>query len=97
MLGAGFAKDMIAQAESNRSTLRGIGSHIYRNFDTAYITDAIISRKVPVYQEAKPEYLKAIRERLIKEEGRLNFWRAIVLVISTGIIAGGVYFLFQVI
>lgn len=91
MIGAGFAKDMLSQAESNRNTLKGIGSHLYHHFDTAYITDSIVSRRPPRYREARPDHLQAIRDKLSREEKRLSTCRILVFAFSVAITLAGMY------
>ncbi|MBV6646334.1 MAG: hypothetical protein KI790_12840 [Cyclobacteriaceae bacterium] len=85
MNGAGFIKDMIAATRSNRHLLKGDAGATYQNFDKKYITSSIISRKAPVYKEATPEYLSALKARLIAENKKAQLIRTVLFISSVAL------------
>ena len=94
MHGAGFTKDMIAVTRNNRELLKKESSR-YRNFDKSYISDSIISRKAPVYREADPQFLEALR-KFLRAERRRHMWRRVLAgVLTIAVMSAALwYFLF---
>ncbi|WP_339794006.1 hypothetical protein [uncultured Imperialibacter sp.] len=82
MHGAGFAIDAIKTLRNNRSLLKGKGAGPYKNFDTAYITDSIISRKAPVYRKASAQYLTNLRAQLAADNRRKALKHSVILGIT---------------
>ena len=80
--GAGFVFDAINTMRSNRALLKGKYAAHYKNFDTAYITDSIISRKAPVYKRANKRYLKRFRAQLVKANKTRTVKKLILLAVT---------------
>ncbi|WOK07799.1 hypothetical protein [Imperialibacter roseus] len=93
MHGAGFAIDAIKTLRNNRSLLKGKGAGPYKNFDTAYITDSIISRKAPVYRKASTQYLASLRAQLAVDNKRRTTKKRMLLVATVAAISLAFYFL----
>ncbi|MEQ9378078.1 MAG: hypothetical protein RIG68_23010 [Imperialibacter sp.] len=93
MHGAGFAIDAIKTLRNNRSLLKGKGAGPYKNFDTAYITDTIISRKAPVYRKASAQYLESLRAQLAVDDKQRTIKKRILLVATVTAISLAFYFL----
>lgn len=72
MLGFGLVRDLVSTSKNNRRLLKGDEHSGYKNFDKSYITDSIISRKVPVYKDASPEYLELLKQKMTQENKRRN-------------------------
>jgi hypothetical protein len=94
MHGAGFVFDAIKTLRNNRSLLKGKDAGHYKNFDTAYITDSIISRKAPVYRQASKQYLAQLRQQLEADSKRSRIKKRILLAITSIMIGLGVYLVF---
>lgn len=78
MNGAGFIKDMISVNRNNRSLLKGQDSAKYKNFDTSYITDWVISRKPLKFKKASPEYLLKLKQQL-KRDRKINQFKTVIV------------------
>ncbi len=90
MNGAGFIKDMIAVTRNNRALLKGKSQASYQNFDKSYITDWIISRKIPKYKIATPEYLAELRNKLAQERRQQRGRRILAATITIALLTMGI-------
>ncbi|MEQ8686084.1 MAG: hypothetical protein RIE86_12370 [Imperialibacter sp.] len=93
MHGAGFAIDAIKTLRNNRSLLKGKDAGHYKNFDTAYITDTIISRKAPVYKNASAQYLAHLKEQLKTDNKRSRIKKTLVFIVTCVATGSAMYFL----
>lgn len=66
---------------ANRELLKGAPSATYKSFDTSYITASIISREVSKYKAATQEQLEAIRQSMVRENGKTFISKAILMTI----------------
>lgn len=74
--------------------LRGKDSAHYKNFDTAYITDSIISRKTPVFNNSTTRRLKAIRAKMKTYNRSVAVKKLILFLISALLVSAGCYAMF---
>ncbi len=93
MNGAGFVFDAINTQRSNRSLLKGKHTGHYKNFDTAYITDSIVSRKAPVYKKATQQYLVQLKLELAAANRNRSIKKLLLLAVTGAVSLLSIYLL----